>query len=522
MITMLGGEMPEYAEEHAPAGGPLYRHLLERLPTGIRVLIAGPHDTDLIGALADRRDVTCLVRSQPDAEALPGNVLCGTLSKLTDADRYDVVVALDGTGRLCSPEGPQLDWAESVRVLRRALRPGGTLLLTVENELGVHRLVDPHAPTASRTGDAWRPLGEFGTAPGRPDRLAAALGAEGLPVAAMAAAWPLPGRPTLLINPETLRYGPLDALAAFASAAVAPAYDQVLSDPRRLAAAAVRRGLGAEMAPAWLAVAQRAHRPGPTITLPPAVFAGPSGTVTEIVGMPDGTWLRRVVSSCVVPLSPGPGDSGTTQPGLAHGPVAAGVTQPGSSHGPLPAGRLLEERLLGAALAHDLPYLRRLLTGWMTALPMVPADNVLVDGDRFTVLDPTVPDQPDALARLAHTLLTGGYHHPWPGVTDVPRLIAVLAGAAGLTEVPAAPDDPLPAPDGRREHEEQLDALRRRLADAEARSRFFEVELEKREAELGRAKTQIAAFSGNLGFRAAKAGLVLARAARNRLRKGRS
>ncbi|MEU4622553.1 hypothetical protein AB0G04_21625 [Actinoplanes sp. NPDC023801] len=508
MITLIGGEMPEYAEEYPPAGGPLHRHLLERLPTGIRVLVAGPHDPGLISALADRRDVTCLVRSQPDAGSLPGNVLCGTLAKLTDADRYDVVVALDGTGRLCSPEGPQLDWAASVRVLKRALRPGGTLLLTVENELGVHRLVDPRAPTASPAGDAWRPLGEFGSAPGRPDRLAAALAAEGLPVAGMAAAWPLPARPTLLVTPETLRYGPLDALAAFASASVAPAYDRVLSDPRRLAAAAVRRGLGAETAPAWLAVAQRAHRPGQTVALPPALFAGPSGAVTEIVGAPDGSWLRRVVPGWLAPLSPGTGDSGASQPGFPHGP--------------LPAGRLLEERLLTAALAHDLPDLRRLLTGWMTALPMAAADNVLVDGEQFVVLDPTVPDQPDALARLANTLITGGYHHPWPAVTEVPRLIAILAGAAGLAGTPAAPTEPAPAPDGRRELEIQLDALRRRLADAEARSHFFEAELEKREAELGRAKTQIAAFSGNLGYRAAKAGLVLARAARNRLRKGRS
>jgi hypothetical protein len=521
MITMIGGEMPEYAEEHPPAGGPLHRHLLGRLPTGIRVLVAGPHDTDLVTTLADRREVTCLVRSQPDAEALPGKVLCGTLSKLTDADRYDVVVALDGTGRLCSPEGPQLGWAESVRILKRALRPGGTLLLTTENELGVHRLVDPHAPTAARTGDAWRPLGEFGTAPGRPDQLTAALAAEGLPVSAMAAAWPLPARPTLLINPETLRYGPLDALAAFAAAAVAPAYDQVLSDPRRLAAAAVRRGLGAEMAPAWLAVAQRAHRPGPTVVvLPPALVAGPAGAVTEIIGTPDSAWLRRVVAGWTPPLPPA---SGWTPP-LSPASGDSGERQPRSWHGPLPGGRLLEERLLGAALAHDLPDLRRLLTGWMTALPMVTADNVLVDGDRFAVLDPTVPDQPDALARLAHTLLDGGYHHPWPGVTDVPRLIAVLAGAAGLAETPAAPDDPqpTPTPDSRRDHEDQLDALRRRLADAEARGEFFEIELAKRETELGRAKTQIAAFSGNLGYRAAKAGLGLARAARNRLRKGRS
>ncbi len=486
MIRMIGGEMPEYAEEHPPAGGALHRHLVERLPTGIRVLVAGPHDTGLIAALADRREVTCLIRSQPDAAAIPDvTVLCGTLSKLTDADRYDVVIALDGVGRLCSPEDTPLDWAESVRVLARALRPGGTLLLTVENELGVHRLVDAGTPTAARAGDAWRPLGEFGDTPGRPDRLVAALAAESLPVTALAAAWPLPQSPSLLVTPETLRYGPLDALAALAAGAVAAAYPErfVLTDPRRLAATAVRRGIGAELAPAWLVVAQRAARPGPPLVpLTPALIAGHSGTVTELIGTPDGGWRRR-------------------------------------PNGPLPSGRLLEERLLTAALDHDLPMLRRLLAGWMTEFPMAAAGNVLVDGDRYALLDPAVPDQPDALARFAHTLLDGGYHHPWPGVTDLARLIAVLAGAAGLDTVPEPSGAAGPA--GRREQEVQLDALRRRLVDAEERCRFFEVELAKREAELGRAKTQIAAFSGNLGYRAAKAGLVLARAARKHLRKGR-
>ncbi|BEL10207.1 hypothetical protein Q0Z83_083980 [Actinoplanes sichuanensis] len=476
MIRMIGGEMPEYAEEHPPVGGLLLRHLLDRLPTGIRVLVAGPHDPALIGALAGRRDVTCLVRSQPDAAAIPDvPVLCGTLSKLTDADRYDVVIALDGVGRLCSPEDTPLDWAESVRVLARALRPGGTLLLTVENELGVHRLVDPGDPASSRSADAWHTLGELSDTPGRPDRLAAALAAEGLPVTALAAAWPFPQSPSLLITPEALADGPLDALAALAAAAVSAGYPgrPVLTDPRRLAAAAVRRGIGAELAPAWLVVAQRSTRPGQTaVSLPPALIAGPSGTVTEVVG------------------------------------------------GSLPGGRLLEERLLTAALGHDLPVLRRLLTGWMTELPMAGAGNVLVDGDRYVRLDPAVPDQPDALARFAHTLLDGGYHHPWPGVTDVARMIAVLAGAAGLDTVPEPSGSA--GPPGRREQEAQLSALRERLADAEDRCRFFEIELAKREAELGRAKTQIAAFSGNLGYRAAKAGLVLARAARNRIRKGRS
>ncbi|MEV6306185.1 hypothetical protein AB0M02_42705 [Actinoplanes sp. NPDC051861] len=495
MIQMIGGEMPEYAEERPPAGGDLYRHLLDRLPARTRVLVAGPHDDALIDALTPGLEVTCLVRSQPDAERLSARgvrVLCGTLPKLTETDRFDTVVALDGVGRLCSPEGPQYDWTESVRALKRTLRPGGTLLLTVGNELGVHRLVEPGTPTAARTGDAWRPLGEFGSAPGRPDRLAAVLGAEGLPVTGLAAIWPLPENPALLATPETLRYGPLDALAALAAAAVGSAYTSkvVLTDPRRIAAAAVRRGLGAELAPAWLAVAHLAPRPAVPFPLPPGLLttSGDAGvTVAELAGGPDG-WHRRVVR-------------GTA-----------------ALNGPLPAGRLLEELLLTAALGHDLPALRRLLTGWMAALPRTAAGNVLVDGDRFAVLDPSTAEVPDALGRFARTLLTGGYAHPWPGVTEADRMTEVLAGAAGLPDAPPPPE-PTGAPDIRREHEEQLDALRRRLADATERNHFFEAELEKRDAELGRAKAQIAMFSGSLGYRAAKAGLVIARKA---LRKGKS
>ncbi|WP_433828155.1 hypothetical protein ACQP2E_01840 [Actinoplanes sp. CA-015351] len=475
MIRMIGGEMPEYAEEHPPARGLLYRHLTSRLPAGAEVLVAGPHDVTLLAALSDGRKVTCLVRSQPDAKALSEQgytVLCGSLAKLTGDDQFDAVVALDGTARLCSPEGPQLDWTESVRTLKRALRPGGTLLLTVENELGVHRLVDTGTPTAPGTSQ-WRPLGEFGTAPGRADRLAAALGAEGMQVSGLAAAWPSQSEPTLLVTPETLRYGPLDALAALAAATVADAYQEkaVLSDPRRLASAAVRRGLGAELAPAWIAVAQLTTRSANVVPIPPVSHLS-GGTIVE-----------------------------------------------GSGH-LLPTGRLLEELLLTAALGHDLPALRRLLTGWMTAAPDADAANVLVDGERYILLDPNRPEQPDALARFANTLFTGGYDHPWPAVTDVARLLEVLAGAAGVSSTPAVV--PPSGTDSRREREQQLEALRRQLADAEARSRFFEVELEKRDAELGRAKVQIAAFSGSLGFRAAKAGLGLARQARNSLRKGRS
>ncbi|GIE98366.1 hypothetical protein [Paractinoplanes rishiriensis] len=513
MIRLIGGEMPAWTETRPPAGGALGAYLADQLPAGLNVLVAGPHEDALIDALAGRTAVTCLVRSQPEAIALHArgrDVLCGSIAKLTDADRWDVVVALDGLDRLCSVEGPQFDWAESLLALKRALRPGGTLLLAVENELGVHRLVDPAAATSAQDDSAWRPLGEYDTTrPGNPTRLAARLAAEGLAVDWLAAAWPTPQSPTMIATPNALQDGPAGALAAAAASAVGAAYAarSVLSDPRRLTAAAIRAGVGPEFAASWLVAAHLAPRPAATLALPPVLLstrpapAGPGRAggeaVVEVAPGPDGVWVRRVV---------GGGPQGDV-PGLA---------------GPLPPGRLLEELLLGACLRHDLPVLRRLLTGWTAALPEVGADNVVVHRDAYACLDPGVPAQPDVLHRFAGTLIDGGYHHPWPAASDVPALTDLLRAAAGLPD--DAPDAPMvagpPLPDSRREHEEQLRAVQRRLADAVSRNEWYERELDRRDRELRKMRVQIAAFSGSLGFRLAKLGYGLARKARNRLRKG--
>ncbi|MDY6984731.1 MAG: hypothetical protein SV422_16720, partial [Pseudomonadota bacterium] len=61
------------------------------------MLVAGPHTDELIDAVAARANATCLVRSEPEAIALDARgltVLCGTLAKLPDAEKYDVIVAL--------------------------------------------------------------------------------------------------------------------------------------------------------------------------------------------------------------------------------------------------------------------------------------------------------------------------------------------------------------------------------------------------------------------------------------------
>ena len=517
MIELIGGEMPAWTEDRPPVGGALLTELAGRLPAGSDVLLAGPHAPELIDAVAARAaSVTCLVRSQPEAIELDRRgptVLCGSLAKVTAADRYDVVVALDGLDRLCSVEGPQYDWMEGLQALKRVLRPGGTLLLALENELGVHRLVDPATVTSAQSDSAWRPLGEFDTKPGNPTRFAERLAAEGLAVDWLGAAWPVPQAPTMIATPNALRDGPVDALAAAAAGAVGRAYagKSVLSDPRRLAAAAVRGGLGPEFAAAWLAVAHRAPRPATTLPLPAVLlgddavvelappgprFSAPSGGPGAGSGTaPAGGWVRRVVRSV-----PGRDLSALT--------------------GPLPAGRLLEELLLGACLRHDLPVIRRLLTGWTAALPAATADNVVVHQDTYALLDPSVPAQTDVLRRFAATVIGGGYAHPWPAANDVPALSVILHAAAGLEDVPGVPAAGPPPPDSRREHEEQLRALRRQLSEAASRVQWYERELDRRDTELRKARMQIATFSGSIGYRAAKLGYRWVGKVRDHLRKG--
>ncbi|MCA2214446.1 hypothetical protein [Jidongwangia harbinensis] len=531
-MSMIGGEMLKWSDrrpdERPPAGGPVLAHLLDRLaplvPPGGQVLVAGPHDETLVNALARQASVTLLLRSHVDATAAAGNggaVLCGTLAKLTDAERYDLVIALDGVDRLCSVEGPQYDWRESVRALQRVLRPGGTLLLSVENELGVHRLVDRSPSTSPHTDSEWYPLGEFDDSrPGTPDRLTALLTGEGLEVGWLGATWPLPHAPALIATPDALRAGPGGALAAAAAGAVAAAYAgaPVLSDPRRLAGTAVRAGLGPELAASWLVVAHRATRPATAPALPP-VLSG-DGPVTELTRTPEGTWERRVVG-------------GETR--------ATPQRDPGRLDGPMPTGRLLEELLLGACVRYDLPAVRRLLTGWAEWLGTLSAergyatvDNVLLDGDTYALLDPsrlgtTTVSAPAAavaaLHRFADTLLTGGYAHPWPAATEAGTLTAVLVGAAGLDVDPDEFGTPVPAevppPDSLREHQEQLRALRQQLDDTRKHVKWYEKQLAGKEKELRKTRKQLRALRGSRAYKVAEVGMGAARRARDLLRRAR-
>ncbi|MFI7542908.1 hypothetical protein [Actinoplanes sp. NPDC049599] len=416
--VLLGDEMLRWSEP-AVARGAAFGSLVAAAPGG-RTLVAGPHHPDLI-AQVPADGLTLLVRGVDDAEALAGRfpaatVCCGGLAKFTADTPFDTVIALAGLERLISAEGVEQPWGQTLDQLLALLRPGGTLVLAVENHFGLHRLV--RLPGGPRDDEWTAAAGHDPTRPRGLDQLRERLGG---PVRGLVG-YPDPLAPTLLLGAGVLAddrvAGAVAALLTQACAAAGP----VLLDPRPVAVGAARHGAAAALAPAWICT---------------------SGPVPEPA---------------------------------------------------LPAGPTLQDLLLRAALARDLPAVRELLGSWLDGPAAgVPADQVVVGPDAtLTALLPAeqaaaaAGDPGEALRRLAAFLIDGGYPHPWPAPAGAADLAGTLAAMTGRElEVPEPADEP---PLGYRELLLARERLTTELAQARARHHWYERMLTDREAELTRVR----------------------------------
>jgi hypothetical protein len=480
---LIGGEMPLWSDP-SPAAGPVLAALLAG--AGGRTLVAGPHAPELIEALPPG-DLTVLVRGLADATALEARfagrrgvtVCCGCLTRLPTDRPYDQVVALDGLGRLASAETADLPWPDGLARLLAALRPGGRLLLGLDNPFGLHRLVS----LPSRPGDAeWTVLDSP-----RPDQLAAA----GVVLRQEYAAFPAPGAPTALVSRETLAER---ALGGFWEAALRractpadpvpadlPLADPVLADPARLAVGAVRNGLAADLAPAWIVVASPGPEPTTLPELPAALLGLPGGGV-DVVG-------------------------------------SYGIRGDGS---PVPAGRTLHDLMMAAARRRDQPALRALVTSWQAGEAAgVPADQVIAGPDG--TVTPLVPagDPLGALRRFAADSIAGDAHL-WPAPADEVTVTALLAAMGGREVDPAAvPAVPFARPDeyAFRELLATRDRLARELAEAREQHRSYERTLAARDAALRRAQQLNRVLSATVPGRAATTLLGGVRVVRRALKK---
>jgi len=455
-LRRIGGEMFSWTDRDPRRGpevprGAVLRHLLGTYGgAGRSVLVAGPIADDLVAGLVDAGAVvTWLVRSLADAEESASThpevtVLAGAAVKFDPADRFDLVVALDGVERLNSAEGDQLSAAELLDRLAEAVRPDGVLLLMHDNHLGVHHTVRL-APGARETQDAaWYPLDENDTRrPASRQQLVDRLTGAGLMVDVAYAAFPEPTTPTVLVGPALLgnvssplrpRLGTALSQAFTAGFRGRP----VLSDPRRLAGRALRAGAEEAVAPGWLVVVRAPGEGTAPAAAPHDLLVGDSrGTFAYEVSAAGSGEIRATV---LQPLAGPIEREGLRR--IAEPPAAGADT-----------GYVLEERLLHLAATADLRHLRVELTQYETWLRAQAVDDrlagpvalagladLLITPDGPVLLptrwEPTEPiDYETGLTRalweFAVQLITSGRPHPWPITSSAVDLTATLLGMTG-------------------------------------------------------------------------------------------
>ncbi|GAA5071274.1 hypothetical protein GCM10023259_069760 [Thermocatellispora tengchongensis] len=537
------------------ACGEIVRELIRRVrPMPGRVLLIGPHPEDFVDWLVARsRSVAVAVRSYPDAVRLGARhagragfaVYCGQLAKLGGLDPFDVVLALDGFERVHSAESPYRPWRETLAEVAALVAPGGTLLLSTRNDLGIESLVEarPH----ERTDADWHPRGLDHTRPNGHQTLAAELDAHGLLVDDCYAAYPAAGAPRALFSVETLARGRTlpDAVTV---AACARGYHgrAVVADPVQLTRKAFRHGLAARLAPAWVTVARK-QAPGrtggpalPAALLEDDVCAPPWTLVQELARGEQGKWVRHVPPAS----RPFALDRVHRDPALLSGPI--------------PEGRVLDEVLLTACAYDDIRAIRerlRHLAGWLSRWSdagMVPGelafattDNLVWDGERLDLIDPSwaladaLPTEvvlTRTLWRFAVRLLGSGHHHPWPWSVDADRLTATLVAISGFrhdrrhlerakaldreigTTLGVGATAAADAPESYRQVLAGRERLRDTLTAAQARIDRLEVKLTHRERELRKtrsklraARRRIAGLRRRLGFRLMRRARALTR-----------
>jgi hypothetical protein len=474
---LIGGEMPHWSD-HSPArGGPL-RELVGSAHG--HVLVVGPHEPALIEAIPARQ-VTVLVRGVPDAEELAGRwadrpgvqVCCGSLEKLAAVPAYDTVVALDGLDRTGSTETGDLPWSSALDRLIAVLRPGGRLLLSVPNPVGLHRLyagatppddsawgLSPHPPAGSGTpGSAGR--GTAGPCSAGFVGLRARLRSAGLEPLRDYAAYPSPQSPKVLISDAALSDETLHGFLTSALRRAGLPDGPLIADSRPLAGDLLRHGLAGSLAPAWIIVAARpGHHPLP---------------------LPDGIVADRHLLR------------------TADGWLSDGV--------PVAAGECLHDVLLTASRSADRPSLRALLTTWQSGPHAdVPADAIIISPDGTLHAPHAVPpSSTPALSQFTAALHNEGLSHLWPA-DDTEPLLAAMSGHPSVR-----PPAPRPTPETLRELTAAHDRLALRLDEAKTQLIWYEQRTATLQSDLNRAHKIITVLKATPGGRAATAVLAGAR-----------
>ncbi len=327
-------------------------------------------------------------------------VWCGDPRALAGrVDPFDTVLCLADVSRVLPLESEARSWREMVDDVLALAKPEATVLLWVENDLGIHRITANHNPRAERSDDDWNVMATFDES--RPlTKNAVRRAFDG---AQVRITWP--SRQWSLLVDDDLADKTMHAALA-ERAALAPVNGP---DPAYILTTAARADRLAEYASGWLVVINARADLGPAIQM-----ADRAGVQTLDRSFPDDA---RSAASVFAELS----------------------------------------------AAQDMPAVRRFIADWSSAhadteagSPSLPLNAVrrVGAGFEFTALASARPGSADqlrweALGELVGILRSRNWRSLWPAnYTDV-RILNHLGIMAGLHTVavaraerliPSAPD----------------------------------------------------------------------------------
>ncbi|TCN39195.1 hypothetical protein EV644_107164 [Kribbella orskensis] len=459
-VDVVRGEMQPWSDYDGKRGavqGPVLRALLDDvLPSGARTLIVGPHSADLIDVVVARSaKATMLVRSVSDANSLAERfgddlqVIAGALDGMEPA-AFEVVVAADGLDRVLGYDSDDLNWSARLDALAAVASPAAVVVLGLENEFSLTKLLDRRLPQDRHADDDWRPLHDDPTRPVSTGQLLAELSRVGFADAHAYAAFSAQDTVLTLLAADTAaatRPGELPARLALEALETAAVAVPLLAPIAEGATAAARAGLLASTAPSWLAITTTpAHHP---------VYAQASGHTTVLTA--DTAAAGWSITTDQLGLGAAAGDeAGFAAARAASGDASAAaapvVFDLGAVPGSVPSGITVETQLLRLAAAEDVPGFRALaarLGEWARAQDsarlVLRWDDVVVDGDGFAAgVSPWVTAGGESAADVLaaawwrfHDRLIGGHRrHPWPPWMVGDDLVSAWLGMSGV-EAPA-------------------------------------------------------------------------------------
>ncbi|HMR48937.1 MAG TPA: hypothetical protein PKE40_02055 [Arachnia sp.] len=401
-----------------------------------RTLVAGPAPKALRDAVAQvTSEVEFLVRGVPDADEVARSqrghqVWCGDLSALAArGEWYDTVLITADLASLLSLEQEQRTWAQLATEAENLLAPEGTLVLAIENDLGLHRIHGERNPRTADTDADWNPMATWDRS--RPRSLAQVRDVVGED-ARIFALWPEFRSPSAVIDVDRVPADQAESLALTAGT-----LDGDGPDPAYLVMAAAAADRVHEFAGGWLAI-RHPRRPSPVALL-------------DVSAKKE--WDAPVEAS----------------------------------------GRSLLGAFHDRAAACDLPGVRALIRAWSDRLADGRHDAQLglslVDEEGLVVplraLEEPRDGRLDALAELTAICRDRAWRTPWPATDDPAAVLRQLAAMAGLPEltsddalqlIPAAPPrgpqiDPQQLLDVVERNQAELSTMRSKL-------RWVEMQLE--------------------------------------------